>query len=53
MKASVDISDLGALEKQMPHEQDDYDKHHNSHKEVIGAYVCFLDAILPAFHCAH
>ncbi len=44
MKASVDVSDLGALEKQLPEETfatfDDYEKHHKAvEKEVVGSYV--------------
>lgn len=40
-KPTADVSDLGALEKEMPQENgDEYEKHQNATtKEVVGNYV--------------
>ena len=52
IKPTVDASDLGALEKQLPHEEtfatfDEYEKHQKAiEKEIIGNYVCILCCIL-------
>jgi hypothetical protein len=58
MKASVDASDLGALEKQLPHEKDtfanfdEYEKHQKAtEKEIIGNYVCSI--LFRFVHCKY